>query len=205
MDPISYRSKTTGLSVGTHIHPDDGACVMEVVSAAAGERWTDSPTCTHPLLAELARLVNDNLYDQARQRLHGFVPALTASRNEDPATYPRLALACTEFAIGYRSSLWLGHLHRVAAAELRRESRIGFPTSNWSRIARRLYRTGPALHAVEAAVGAVGALPAQRRDVALLELLDLGLRTVRGHSWAIAGPMRGGGRDRLVLTARRSL
>ena len=42
---------------------------MEVTSVLAGERWTDAPRCTHPLLAAVARLVNDELGDERRQVL----------------------------------------------------------------------------------------------------------------------------------------
>src|SRR4029079_8896408 len=44
------------LSRGKHRKPRQGACFMELASFLAGERWTDHPACTHPLLAALARL-----------------------------------------------------------------------------------------------------------------------------------------------------
>ena len=49
------------LSAGRHRNPRKGACFMEMASFLAGERWSDHPSCTHPLLASLARLVNDSL------------------------------------------------------------------------------------------------------------------------------------------------
>ena len=33
---------------------------MEMASYLAGERWSDHPKCTHPLVASVARMVNDN-------------------------------------------------------------------------------------------------------------------------------------------------
>src|SRR4029077_9468441 len=51
------------LSRGKHRHPRQGACFMELASFVAGERWSDHPACTHPLLASLARLVNDATSD----------------------------------------------------------------------------------------------------------------------------------------------
>ena len=51
------------LSRGHHRTPRRGACFMELASVLAGERWSDHPACTHPLLAELARLVNDDTSD----------------------------------------------------------------------------------------------------------------------------------------------
>src|SRR6266576_2338551 len=55
------------LSRGKHRSPRKGACFMELASYLAGERWTDHPACTHPLLAELARQVNDHVSDETRQ------------------------------------------------------------------------------------------------------------------------------------------
>lgn len=57
------------LSQGKHRRPRNGACVMEYASYLAGERWSDHPACTHPLLGELARQVNDFISDEARQAL----------------------------------------------------------------------------------------------------------------------------------------
>ncbi|KOX03306.1 hypothetical protein ADK65_07000 [Streptomyces sp. NRRL B-1140] len=52
-----------------HLHPDDGACLMEAAALLASGRFTDSPSGTHPALAALARVVNDSVGDGARQAL----------------------------------------------------------------------------------------------------------------------------------------
>lgn len=57
------------LSAGAHASPEEGACVMEYVSLLAGESWSDSPACTHPVLARMAQVVNDRLSDSERHRL----------------------------------------------------------------------------------------------------------------------------------------
>ena len=62
------------LSRGKHRKPQHGACFMEFASYLAGERWSDHPACTHPLLASLARQVNDHVSDGARQPLVSVVP-----------------------------------------------------------------------------------------------------------------------------------
>jgi hypothetical protein len=49
---------------------------MELVSYLAGERWSDHPACTHPLLAALARSVNDASSDVARPQLAPLIPAV---------------------------------------------------------------------------------------------------------------------------------
>lgn len=57
------------LSAGAHAPGSGEACVMEYVSLLAGEDWSDSPACTHPALAAIARNVNDRLPDCERHRL----------------------------------------------------------------------------------------------------------------------------------------
>ena len=54
------------LSRGKHRSPRKGACFMEMASYLAGERWSDHPRCTHPLLASVGRLVNDLTSDASR-------------------------------------------------------------------------------------------------------------------------------------------
>lgn len=46
---------------GKHRRPEDGSCLMEYVSVLAGERFSDRPRCTAPVLARLARHANDRL------------------------------------------------------------------------------------------------------------------------------------------------
>ena len=73
------------LASGAHESPKDGACVMEYVSLLAGEEWSDSPACTHPVLASMARAVNDSLPDDRRQELVPLIGRLfgTADTRED--------------------------------------------------------------------------------------------------------------------------
>jgi hypothetical protein len=71
------------LSRGKHRRPRKGACFMEFASYLAGERWSDHPACTHPLLAVLARHVNDYISDEARQVLVGLVPEVIGLTGSD--------------------------------------------------------------------------------------------------------------------------
>jgi hypothetical protein len=71
------------LSRGKHRNPRKGACFMEMASFLAGERWSDHPTCTHPLLAHLARLVNDSVTDSARSRLIPLIPSVVGLASDD--------------------------------------------------------------------------------------------------------------------------
>jgi hypothetical protein len=71
---------------------------MEFASFLAGERWSDHPSCTHPLLAQLARQVNDHLSDGDRQRLVQLVP-LVVGRRGDERTWLALPVAVAAWPI----------------------------------------------------------------------------------------------------------
>jgi hypothetical protein len=87
------------LSRGKHRRPRHGACFMELVSFVAGERWSDHPACTHPLLASLARLVNDATSDRARQRLALLIPDVIGLTSDDPCIDVRIALRAATTAL----------------------------------------------------------------------------------------------------------
>jgi len=71
------------LSAGAHRSPRRGACFMEFASYLAGERWSDHPSCTDPVLASLARGVNDNLTDSRRDEIATDVPRVIGLRGDD--------------------------------------------------------------------------------------------------------------------------
>ncbi|MGI5291326.1 hypothetical protein ACQEVF_49575 [Nonomuraea polychroma] len=87
------------LSRGRHRNPKRGACFMELASYLAGERWSDHPACTHPLLAALARLVNDNVSDESRAKLVGLVPSIIGLATDDLRVDARIALRCATTAL----------------------------------------------------------------------------------------------------------
>jgi hypothetical protein len=72
------------LSRGKHRSPKKGACFMELASYLAGEKWSDHPSCTHPLLAALARDINDHVSDASRTWLAPLVPDVIALNGNDP-------------------------------------------------------------------------------------------------------------------------
>ncbi len=79
------------LSQGKHRNPRKGACFMELASYLAGERWSDHPKCTHPLLAAMARDINDSVGDDARQRLAPLIPDVIGLNGDDPRLYAWIA------------------------------------------------------------------------------------------------------------------
>ncbi|WP_245658333.1 hypothetical protein [Microtetraspora malaysiensis] len=87
------------LSRGKHRNPNKGACFMELASFLAGERWSDHPACTHPLLAGLARLVNDHTSDPARPLLAPMIPSVIGLIGDDPRIDACIALRCAISAL----------------------------------------------------------------------------------------------------------
>jgi hypothetical protein len=87
------------LSQGKHRNPRKGACFMEFASFLAGERWSDHPACTQPLLAHLARLVNDYTSDAGRHRLVPFIPSVIGLTGDDPHIDVRITLRAATMAL----------------------------------------------------------------------------------------------------------
>lgn len=92
------------LSPGKHRTPRKGACFMEMASYLAGEKWSDHPSCTHPLLAQLARMVNDVVPDEARSRLVPMIPSVIGLNSDDLRVDARIAMRCATTALPIASA-----------------------------------------------------------------------------------------------------
>lgn len=92
------------LSRGKHRTSRKGACFMEMASVLAGEKWSDHPRCTHPLLAELARLVNDCTCDEERHRLAMLIPSVVGLTSDDLRIDARIAHRCATAALPIASA-----------------------------------------------------------------------------------------------------
>lgn len=92
------------LSRGKHRNARKGACFMEFASYLAGERWSDHPSCTHPLLAAVARLVNDTVADDYRPRLAPLIPTVIGLNTDDPRMDAWIALRAATTALPVTSA-----------------------------------------------------------------------------------------------------
>jgi hypothetical protein len=72
---------------------------MELASYLAGERWSADPACAHPLLAALARDVNDYTSDAGLARLAELVPSVIGLTGDDLRLDARIALSCARTAL----------------------------------------------------------------------------------------------------------
>lgn len=86
------------LSRGSHDNPRQGACLMEYVSVLAGQPFSDRPSCTDPLLATIARVVNDRVSDKARPRLAGLAPDLAGAGRLDSLQRAVIQARCAAMA-----------------------------------------------------------------------------------------------------------
>jgi hypothetical protein len=75
-------------------------CLLHGTGLAAGRRALERPpACTHPLLAALARQVNDHTSDAGRQRLAELIPSVIGLTGEDLHIDARIALRAATTAL----------------------------------------------------------------------------------------------------------
>ncbi len=93
--------ETLVLLHGSHHDRNEGVCAMEAVAWLAGERHTDHPACTSPVLASYVRSLNDTLDDAGRQRLKPFLPRLLNTAGDPAADETR----------GWLAADWMVHVY----------------------------------------------------------------------------------------------
>ncbi|GHC86119.1 hypothetical protein RFN57_01650 [Streptomyces violaceochromogenes] len=142
-----------------HLHPDDGACLMEAAALLAAGRFTDSPAGTHPALAALARVVNDNVGDDTRHALWPLAADLADARPASRAYPPLLVGTVVDAARRVHPSS--RRLARNGRACRRRAERLaGAPVSGPAvRIADLLWWRGPGRRRLEQALRVLCAAP----------------------------------------------
>jgi hypothetical protein len=140
------------LGRGKHNAPGEGACFMELASVLAGERFSDHPRCTHSLLAELARRVNDAVSDHARQRLLPLVSEVVGLRGKTSAISAEIVITATRLALaGDPENIALSQAHSKAE---RRLDAWGMGAAV-RRITELGYRHGAGYRAVVASVSSI--------------------------------------------------
>src|SRR5947199_5726798 len=78
MSNVSHQ--TIKLSKGKHSSPSDGACVMELASMLAGEKFTDHPESVCPAIGSFLRAYNDAVEDARRQDLYAYASRVVGTR-----------------------------------------------------------------------------------------------------------------------------
>jgi hypothetical protein len=195
------------LSAGRHRSPKRGACFMEFASFLAGERWSDHPACTHPLLASLARDVNDLTSNSARDRLLPLVHRVIGLDGDDPGLPPLIAVRAAAEALPVASAerqqaLAVGMLVQLAAnrdAALESIAESGFAAApqalRWARgylATARVARNGDrAAHAmVHTAVVGIGLACVDDADARLRRVLELAIDDVESRVRPVSSAIR---------------
>jgi hypothetical protein len=175
---------------------------MELASVLAGERWSDHPASVHPVLAAVARVVNDRVSEQDRARLEQLVPAMIGTATDDIESDARLVLICSCAALAEESVRSHTEMRaEVEAAQRMAERALAAPTGAFiatllasSPTARRWYRRAAVRQAALSAAAMAGPAPSDR--VALCELLTACVLALRREPEAASTP------SPAVLTAR---
>lgn len=115
----AFTHQTVRLAPGSHARPEDGACVMELASMLAGERFSDRPRAVCPAIGMFLRHYNDRVDEQRRQDLYEIAALVVGTAGGRRMTRQRRR-ACADAlaaAQGRRRSLrWPGAVE-VACAE----------------------------------------------------------------------------------------
>ena len=76
-NPIPWLRKGVGNT------PEDGGCIMQVVSWISTMDWFDTPVCVHPTVRDWAIWMNDTVDDDQRQRLLRLIPKMMSTNVRD--------------------------------------------------------------------------------------------------------------------------
>ena len=130
--------QTVRLSAGRHSSPHAGACVMELASMLADERFSDRPSSTSPVIGAFLRTYNDGIDDERRQDLYplaSLIVGTAASR----AVEDERASRCLAFARGLGADLPSGRAAMgLATAEA---------SGSWAAVAALHGGPAPEVHA----------------------------------------------------------
>lgn len=129
---------------GKHLDPADGACLMEAASLFAGEPFSDHPSCVHPTIAALARLLNDASTDAGRTALWRLIPDVIGARTRGARTAPSVVLLVLEFAEKRCDVGVFGRLSRRRATHRLALLDHGGLSARWTCATDVLYRRTPA-------------------------------------------------------------
>jgi hypothetical protein len=109
---LSISHQNVQLSQGRHAGPEQGACVVELASMLAGERFSDHPSSVCPVMAAYLRNLNDQLPAEELPRLFPLASAIVGtggSAKQSRARARKCARVATELGAGrHPVSLWLG-------------------------------------------------------------------------------------------------
>jgi hypothetical protein len=106
---------------------------MEATALLTGQPPTDRPDRVHPLIAALARIINDAVSDPARQPLLRFAPAAADTATDDPRVVDDLVTLVCQRALPVALPIWAPALRHALRQAHRRRERGTRTLSRWQR------------------------------------------------------------------------
>jgi hypothetical protein len=86
---MTANHQTVVLGKGRHDSPDQGACVIELASMLAGERFSDHPSSVCPVIAGFLRGYNDLLPEGEQDELYGYAARVVGTAAPAPVRRER--------------------------------------------------------------------------------------------------------------------
>ncbi|EEE15149.1 hypothetical protein [Burkholderia multivorans] len=106
--------ETLTIHHGGHESPDEGHCLLEVVSMFAGEQFSDSPKCVDPILAQFGRSWNDGMRsDEERAQLKIYITRLPGT-NKGPELSQKRGWMAMDWIVRTYCAAWLALNPRLA-------------------------------------------------------------------------------------------
>ncbi|WP_176035420.1 hypothetical protein [Burkholderia multivorans] len=106
--------ETLTIHHGGHKSPDEGHCLLEVVSMFAGEQFSDSPKCVDPILAQFGRSWNDGMRsDEERAQLKIYITRLPGT-NKGPELSQKRGWMAMDWIVRTYCAAWLALNPRLA-------------------------------------------------------------------------------------------
>jgi hypothetical protein len=155
-------------------------CVLELVSKLAREPWTDRPTCVHPVLGSIARMVHDHSTKAGRRALLPLAPDFLQTAKPGFEGSARLVALCVSTALATAGELTdeeqarLSTAHQTAMYLLDAEEGPGGAARWWLPVLDRVGLSEPFYRtfvATEHAAEAVAVTARAADDVQLRQLL----------------------------------
>lgn len=193
------RPSTTGYGVarpsttGYGVVERPQACLLEIVSKLAREPWTDRPSCVHPTLASIGRVVHDFSSPAGRRALLPLAPAFLATARTGFETSSRLVALCVSTALtspaqdritaAEQARLAAAHqtaLHLLSGRTAHQPAgpaRWWLPVLDRVRLSEGFYRTSISTEHAAEAVSVTARASGADRDIRLRRLLKQCLAT----------------------------
>jgi hypothetical protein len=168
-------------------------CLLEIVSKLAREPWTDRPSCVHPTLASIGRVVHDLSSPAGRRALLPLAPAFIGTTRTGFEIPARLVALCVSTALASPVQEWIVATERTRLAAAHETAlyllsgrrahqpagaaRWWLPVLDRVRLSESFYRTFVSTEQAAEAVSVAARASAADRDVRLRQLLKQCLAT----------------------------